>query len=549
MVQPPRSSEDQPADDPDATVVVRPEEGREKRSMPEVPGYDVTDHIGAGGMAHVWLAVDQNLKRRVALKTMSVELSSDPEFVLRFAEEAQIVAGFRHSNIVTVFASGDTADQHYIAMEYISGGTLTDRLVNGPLSTDAALPIVQAMADALAYSHDQGIVHRDFKPGNILFIDDTTPVLSDFGIAKSIETDSGLTVAGAVIGSPRYMAPEQKLGRRITSKVDVYALGLVLFEMLAGTVPPPDISTVRSNKDIDALAELLPDGCEDIVEILADCLREDPDDRPDATEVAERLQALIEPGNVRSKLARILTASGFVVLIGALIFTQLTSSKYQLEFAIAPASASIYVDGQLLGDTSTEVEQGTHQLLVVEPDHYGRAIAVDTDEDAVVAVTLEQLDLPTFEEFTAFNRLFRDDTPLAEVVPEAVGYQPFQRLLALRGHQRRNEPAEMALLVGELNALAAVGDPAAQVILFIANFDEVIDGDRYSGLVQQASNSGYGLATFYQALHYQWAKAEDGALDLSSLQVYRSLMALAQDQGLAFANTFVKQADQLLNAG
>jgi hypothetical protein len=94
-----------------------------------------------------------------------------------------------------------------------------------------------------------------------------------------------------------------------------------------------------------------------------------------------------------------------------------------------------------------------------------------------------------------------------------------------------------------------VGDPAAQVILFVANFDQVIEGDRFSGLVQQASNSGYGLATFFQALHYQWSKSSDDGLDLSSLQVYRSLMALAQDQGLTFADMYVKQADDLLNQG
>jgi serine/threonine protein kinase len=543
MVQPKKSPEGQQPADPDATIVVS-----ERRTMPVVPGYDVTQHIGAGGMAHVWLAIDQNLKRRVALKTMSVELSSDPEFVLRFAEEAQIVAGFRHSNIVTVFASGDTAEQHYIAMEYISGGTLTERLSSGPLSVDQAVPITQAMADALAYSHQHGIVHRDYKPGNVLFIDDGTPVLSDFGIAKSTETDSGHTVAGAVIGSPRYMAPEQKLGRSVTSKVDVYALGLVLFEMLVGAVPLPDIAIVRSDKEIDALAELLPEGCDEVVEVLADCLREDPDDRPSASEVAERLQALIEAPIVRSKTAVILTVCGFTVLIGALIFTQLTSSKHQLDFAVTPASASIYMDGQLLGEGGTEIEGGAHQVLVVDPDHYGRVISVDGDDDATIEVSLAQLATPSFEQFSEFNRLFRDDAPLAEVVADAVSYEPFQRLLKLRGHQRRDEATELAQLVAELNALAAVGDPAAQVILFVANFDQVIDGDRFSGLVQQASNSGYGLATFFQALHYQWAHAEEGALDLSSLQVYRSLMAMAESQGLAFADTYVKQADELLNS-
>ncbi len=543
MVKPTEQPEggSSPDVDPDATIVVQ-----EKGSLPTIPGYELTRHIGAGGMAHVWLAIDDNLKRQVALKTMSLDLSGDASFDQRFVEEAQIVAGFRHSNIVAVFARGHTEDQHYIAMEYIAGGTLSDRLAKGVVPHDEAIGVAQAMADALAYSHTHDIIHRDFKPGNILFTNDGTPVLSDFGIAKSIDrTDPNLTVPGAIIGSPKYMAPEQKLGMPLTSKVDIYALGLVFFEMLVGTVPPMDVAIVRGAEQADGLAELLPSDCADVAGVIADCLQENPEKRPTGAEVAELLGAVLQPPVVKTLGGRILGAVGIAGLIGAVLFNLFADPKYDLQFRVAPEVADLYVDGQLLAGTAVSVGPGLHQVLVVEPGHYGQVLMLDATNDTEVPIELEPIDEPTFGQFEVFNRLW-DEADAATIAGVEMTYEPYRLLLKLKEYQVRGDTGEIALMVADLNALAKVGDPAAQLMLFVANFDMVISGDRLSGLVQQASNSGYGLATYYQALHYRWSRERNDELDLTSLQVYRGLMALAEEQGLGFARMFVEEADGVL---
>ncbi len=144
-----------------------------------------------------------------------------------------------------------------------------------------------------------------------------------------------------------------------------------------------------------------------------------------------------------------------------------------------------------------------------------------------------------------FNRLWDEADP-DTIAGVEMTYAPYQLLLQLKEYQVRGDTGEIALMVADLNALAKVGDPAAQLMLFVANFDMVISGDRLSGLVQQASNSGYGLATYYQALHYRWSRERNDELDLTSLQVYRGLMALAEEQGLGFARMFVEEADSVL---
>jgi serine/threonine-protein kinase PpkA len=203
---------------------------------PEVPGYRVLRVLGAGGMASVYLAVQESLEREVALKVMSPQLAADPEFTQRFLKEGRITARLAHPNLVTVYDIGSHEGVYYLAAEYIGGGTLRDRMNDG-LRVPEILDIVIAVARGLHFAHDRGVVHRDIKPTNILFKTDGTVVLADFGIAKALDSSSTATMAGASVGTPDYMSPEQARGEPVDGRADLYALGVMLYELLIGRPP------------------------------------------------------------------------------------------------------------------------------------------------------------------------------------------------------------------------------------------------------------------------------------------------------------------------
>ncbi|NHZ71559.1 MAG: protein kinase [Aquificales bacterium] len=209
----------------------------------QVDQYQIVQHIARGGMADVYLAEDVDLQRKVALKVMLDTLAAaDPQFVERFRREAQMVAKLDHPNIVQVYNVGRTAArQPYIAMQYIEGGSLSDKLKQLAereklLTVEQALNIARQIALALGAAHKAGIVHRDLKPANILVRPDGTPVLVDLGIA-SVRGGAKLTQTGSIIGTPAYMSPEQVRGGPLDGRADLYALGVILYEILAGIRP------------------------------------------------------------------------------------------------------------------------------------------------------------------------------------------------------------------------------------------------------------------------------------------------------------------------
>lgn len=202
-----------------------------------IPGYRILRPIGEGGMASVFLAVQESLDREVALKVMSPALAANPEFAGRFLTEGRITAKLQHPNLVTVYDIGSHGNVYYLAAEYIPGGTLKDRIAEGGLSVGQALDIVADIAQGLDFAHEKGFVHRDVKPGNVLFRNDGRVVLADFGIAKAMDGSNSSTVAGASIGTPDYMSPEQARGEKVDGRSDLYSLGAVLYEMLVGTPP------------------------------------------------------------------------------------------------------------------------------------------------------------------------------------------------------------------------------------------------------------------------------------------------------------------------
>ncbi len=202
-----------------------------------IPGYKILRPIGEGGMASVFLAVQESLDREVALKVMAPALAANTEFTERFLKEGRITAKLQHQNLVTVYDIGTHAGVYYLAAEYIPGGTLKERIDAGGLNVGEILDIMVEMARGLDFAHQKGFVHRDVKPGNILFRKDGSVVLADFGIAKAMDSSSSSTVVGASIGTPDYMSPEQARAEPVDGRSDLYSLGTVLYEMLTG-VPP-----------------------------------------------------------------------------------------------------------------------------------------------------------------------------------------------------------------------------------------------------------------------------------------------------------------------
>jgi beta-lactam-binding protein with PASTA domain/tRNA A-37 threonylcarbamoyl transferase component Bud32 len=200
--------------------------------------YELTHLVARGGMAQVYRARDRLLDRPVALKVLFPELSVDRAFVERFRREAQAAANLSHPNIVPVFDWGEDGGTYYIVMEYIDGQPLSQALrAGGPVPADRVAQIGARVADALAYAHRHGVVHRDVKPGNVLLTSDDQVKVTDFGIARAVNTEESLTQTGAVMGTATYFSPEQAEGVGVDARSDIYSLGVLLYEMIAGRPP------------------------------------------------------------------------------------------------------------------------------------------------------------------------------------------------------------------------------------------------------------------------------------------------------------------------
>lgn len=207
-------------------------------TTPEIPGYTIKSVIGSGGFAIVYLAQQHTLRRDVALKVMNPLLVNDTEHCARFIREARDTAKLSdHPNIVTIFDVGQIESTYYIAMQYLKGPNLKERIEVDDKRCPPATLLYQ-LADALSYVHERGFIHRDIKPANVLFNESGEAVLSDFGVARVSDQTTQLTQHGAIVGTAKYMSPEQSRGNsNIDTRSDLYSLGVVLFEVLALQAP------------------------------------------------------------------------------------------------------------------------------------------------------------------------------------------------------------------------------------------------------------------------------------------------------------------------
>ena len=318
----PRPHEAEPDPGPVASLPSRTQGDERHRGdqegWPEISGYQILEELGRGGMGVVYLARHQALNRLVAVKMILAGEQASPHQLVRFRAEGEIVARLRHPNIVQIFEFGWHGRQPYFVLEHVEGGNLEQWLAGRPMPPHHAAELIETLARASHYAHEQGVVHRDLKPANVLLAPDRVgdgrahkpevtaaepsprlvPKITDFGLAKPLGTDWRLTQSGVAAGTPSYMAPEQvRAGTgAIGPQTDVYALGAILYELLTGRPPFLSASTAETMQQILTDEPLPPSHLQptlpgDLVTVCLKCLEKEPRRRyADASELADDLR-------------------------------------------------------------------------------------------------------------------------------------------------------------------------------------------------------------------------------------------------------------------
>ena len=300
---------------------------RPRTEWPRIRGYSILSVIGSGGMGIVYKALHRDLQRTVAIKTLRGSMLSDFEFRERFYAEAEIVAQLQHPNIVQVFEIGNVEDAPsdsyscpFISLEYVEGESLAKRTTE-PQAPQFAAKMVEKLARAVDAAHRHGVIHRDLKPANVLLTKDGEPKIADFGVAKRIVGDrdgSGrfVTQAGMAIGTPEYMAPEQVAGETPTPAIDVYALGMILYELLTAKLPfngatPAETMALVCNREPLAPRQLQPLLPKDLETICLKCLAKSPQQRyATAADLADDLVRWLEGRTIRARPVSALRRAG-----------------------------------------------------------------------------------------------------------------------------------------------------------------------------------------------------------------------------------------------
>jgi serine/threonine protein kinase len=326
--------------------------------------YQVIEQVAKGGMATVFRARQLNLARDVAIKVLPPTLMQDGSFLERFYREVEVVAGLQHPHILPVYDFGEFEGIPYIVMAYMSGGTLSDIISQGPMDLNEAEVVVRQMAGALDYAHSKGIIHRDFKPGNVLLDERGNTYLADFGLARITASDSQITGTG-MLGTPTYMAPELAMNNTLTPAVDIYAFGVTLFQMLSGRVPfeantPLGVLMLHANDPVPTLQEIRPEIHTAVQWVVERSMAKLPADRyANADEMAKAFAQAIKSETQEARGVGSVEALLMTNMLGQVIFVdQMCLKLLKRHYAEART---------IIGKSLTEVlgipQKDTEQLL------------------------------------------------------------------------------------------------------------------------------------------------------------------------------------------
>jgi eukaryotic-like serine/threonine-protein kinase len=385
-------------------------------SWPRVAGYQILEVLGSGGMGIVYKAHQERLDRFVALKMIRAGGGARPEDLARFESEAKAVAAIEHNNIIKIFDIGEQYGLPYFSLEYLSGGSLSQRVGGKPQPVDEAARIVEVLARAMHVAHQHKVIHRDLKPGNVLFAADGTLKITDFGLVKRLESDSKQTRSGSILGTPSYMAPEQARGESQTvgPAADQYALGAILYDLLTGRPPFQGTSVldtlemVRSKEPV-APSQLQPKTPRDLETICLKCLEKDVASRyPDVLALAEDLRRfsagetiLARPVSDTERLWRWCKRNRRVASLSAAVALLL----------VIVTLGSVIAAVWLRAANAVAEDKRTKAVAAARAANEGNRIAVEAAVDMIVLLRRKLRDVPAIQDVreqtvdTAIKRL------------------------------------------------------------------------------------------------------------------------------------------------